>query len=151
LTYDDFEGGWGNYTDGGGDCFLYTGGTYAHQGNNAANVEDDAGTSSSFYHTSGIDVDTPGYTQIKIEFWFYAVSMDGSEDFFVEYYNGSSWQIIAEYDVNDEFVNNQFYFEEITIDEGTYTFPSNMKIRFRCDASGGADDVYFDEISVSAK
>jgi hypothetical protein len=151
LTYDDFEDGFGNYTDGGAYCFLYTGGGFAHQGNNAADIEDNAGTSSSFYHTVGIDVDTPGYTQIKIGFWFYAVSMDNDEDFFVEYYDGTTWHIVADYDVNEEFFNGQFYFEEITIEEGTYTFPSNMKIRFRCDASGSGDDVYIDEISVSAQ
>jgi len=38
LTYDDFEDGFGNYTSGGGDCELYTGGTYAHQESNAVNI-----------------------------------------------------------------------------------------------------------------
>jgi hypothetical protein len=70
LSYDDFESGWGNYTDGGGDCSLYTGGAYAHQGNNAVNIQDNSGTESSFFHTSSIDTDTAGFTQIEIDFWF---------------------------------------------------------------------------------
>ncbi|MDQ1351630.1 MAG: hypothetical protein QG657_1935, partial [Acidobacteriota bacterium] len=98
LTYDDFEVSFGNYTDGGGDCALYTGGsTYAHQGTKAADIQDNSGTASSFYHTAGIDVHTPGYTQIKVEFWFKTNSMETNEDFWVQYYNGSTWTTVATY------------------------------------------------------
>ena len=67
LSYDDFESGWGNYTDGGRDCSLYTGGTYAQQGNNAVNIQDNSGTGSSFSYTRSIDTDTPGFSQIEID------------------------------------------------------------------------------------
>jgi hypothetical protein len=151
LTYDDFESGWGSYTDGGGDAYLYTGGTYAHQGSNAAGIQDNSGVASSFYHTVGIDVDNPGYTQIKVEFWFYAYSMDNSsEDFWVQYYDGSAWHTVATYARTTDFDNNVFYFKEVFIDEASYTFPTDSKIRFMCDASGDADDVYIDEVKVSA-
>ncbi|HUW18781.1 MAG TPA: Calx-beta domain-containing protein [Sedimentisphaerales bacterium] len=151
LTSDDFESGWGNYTDGGGDCSLYTGGTYAHQGSNAANIQDNSGVSSSFYHTNGIDVDGPGYTQIKVDFWFYAYSMDSGEDFWVQYYDGGAWRTVADFDSGDEFVNGQFYhITDVIINEGPYNFPTNMKIRFMCDASSNTDDIYIDEVVVSA-
>ncbi len=97
LTYDDFEAGFGNYTDGGGDCSLYTGGTYAHQGSNAADIQDNSGDASSFYYTTGIDVDAPGYSSIKVDFWFYSVGLNNGHDFFVEYWNGSTWQNAATY------------------------------------------------------
>ena len=49
LTFDDFEqGDFGNYTDGGGDCSLYSGGTYAHSGTYAINIQDNSGDASSF-------------------------------------------------------------------------------------------------------
>jgi hypothetical protein len=150
LTYDDFESGFGNYTDGGGDCNLYTGGTYAHQGSNAANIQDNSGDASSFYHTSGIDVDTLDYKRIKVDFWYYAVSMDGGEDFFVEYFDGTDWQQVANYVQGVDFVNGQFYKEIVWINESVYTFPSNMQIKFRCDASNNIDDVFIDEIYVKA-
>ena len=35
--------------------------------------------------------------------------------------------------------------------ERNYAFPADMKIRFMCDASDNRDDVYIDEIRVSAK
>ena len=151
LTYDDFEGGWGNYTDGGGDCSLYTGGTYAHQGSNAADIQDNSGEASSFYHTTGIDVNTLDYIQIEVDFWFYAVGMEDGRDFWVQYYDGSSWHTVADYDAADEFVNGRFYHETVYIDEGPYTFPTDMKIRFMCDALTNNDDVYIDEVKVSAR
>jgi len=151
LTYDDFESGWGNYTDGGVDCLLYTGGTYAHQGSNAADIQDNSGVASSFYHTNGINVDTPGYTQIKVEFWFIAVSMDSGEDFWLRYYDGTTWRTVKTWVRGTDFVNGTPYNPTVYIDESSYTFPTNMQIRFRCDASGNNDDVYIDEIRVSAK
>jgi hypothetical protein len=154
LTYDDFEDGFGNYSDGGGDCGLYTGGTYAHQGSNAANIQDNSGDASSFYHTSGIDVDTLGYTNIKVDFWFVASTGGGGwnngEDWFVEYYNGTGWQTVATYVYGTDFTVGSFYHEIVWINETDYSFPSNMQIKFRCDASGNNDDIYIDEIYVNA-
>jgi hypothetical protein len=45
IISDDFESGFGNWTDGGEDCSLYTGGTYAHQGSNAVLLVDNTSTS----------------------------------------------------------------------------------------------------------
>jgi len=152
LTYDDFESGWGSYTDGGRDCSLYTRKTYAHQGNNAINIQDNSGTGSSFSYTMGIDTDTPGFTQLEIDFWYKAISMDSSkEGFQVQYFDGSTWQTVARYAAGVDFENNVFYNEQVYIDESSYTFPPDMKIRFMCDASGNYDDVYIDEVRVSAK
>ena len=150
LTFDDFEEGFGNYTDGGKDCHLYTDGTHAHQGNNAANIQDNSGISSSFYLTNGVDVDTLGYTTLTIDFWFIATSMENGEDFWVQYYDGNQWHTVADYDSGDEFINNQFYHEKIWVNETQYTFPTNMKIRFQCDADNDHDDVYIDQIYINA-
>jgi PKD repeat protein len=145
ITYDDFEGGWGSYTDGGGDCALYTGGSRAHQGSNAADIQDNSGTASSFYHTTGHDVS--GYTELEVEFWFYAYSMDNvNEDFWVQYYDGSTWRTVASYARSIDFNNNTFYNKVVTISPGEYNFPTNARLRFMCDASGNQDDVYIDEI-----
>lgn len=151
LTNDNFESGWGNYTGKGIDCELYTGGTWAYQGSSAANIQDNSEIESSFYNINGIDVETPGYTEIQIDFWFYADGMDSGEDFLVEYYDGSSWHTVAAYAQGVDFENSRFYHETIYISETDHVFPSDMKIRFRCDASSNYDDVYIDEIVVSAR
>ena len=156
LTYDDFESGFGNYTDGGEDCDLYTGGTYAHEGDNAANIQNNSGVASSFYHTNGIDVaiDVTKYSLIKVEFWYYPVGMENGEDFWVQFYNGSTWQTVMVYTCGTDFENGSFYEitdTDIIIDSSVYNFSSNMKIRFICDASDSQDDIYIDEVKISAK
>nr|NQU90648.1 PKD domain-containing protein [Bacteroidota bacterium] len=151
LLYTDFEDGFGLWTDGGGDCALYTSGTYAAGGNNAGNIQDNSGVVSSFYLTNGIDIHTPGYIQLDIEFDFIAISMDNSnEDFWVQYFDGTTWHTVATYAQTIDFVNATFYSKTVTILEGEYTFPTDMKIRFMCDASANADDVYIDEIRILA-
>ncbi len=145
ITYDDFEGGWGSYTDGGGDCYLYTGGTYAWEGTNAADIQDNSGVASSFYHTVGHNVS--GYTDLEIEFYFIAISMDNtSEDFWVQYYDGSAWRTIATFARGIDFNNGVFYNVIISFSNGDYNFPTNARLRFVCDASGDYDDVYIDAI-----
>lgn len=151
LSYTDFENGWGIWTDGGGDCRLYTSGNYAPQGSNAADIQDNSGVASSFYLTNGVDVHTPAYVQIDVEFTFIAISMDNSnEDFWLQYYDGSSWHTVATYAEGIDFENNNLYSSSVSILESQYTFPTDMKIRFMCDASGNRDDVYIDEIRISA-
>lgn len=151
LTNDDFESGWGSYQDGGSDCRRRSTG-YSHQGSYCADIQDNSGTSSSFYSKTGVDVHTPGYTQIEINFWFVAISMDNSnEDFWVQYYDGSTWHTVASFAKGIDFENNYFYNATVTINESSYNFPTDMKLRFMCDASGNRDDVYIDEIVVSAQ
>lgn len=145
ITYDDFESGMGSYTDGGADMSRYTGGTYAWQGAAAADIQDNSGTASSFYHTAGKNV--TAYNTLEVEFYFIAVSMETNEDFWVQYYNGSTWSTVAAYARGVHFNNNTWYVATVTISRSQYAFPTNAKIRFMCDASNDADDVYIDAIT----
>jgi len=149
LTYDHFEDDTGNYTIGGGDCSRYTGGSRAYKNSCAMNIQDNSGVSSSFYHTNGIDVNTPGFTQIKVDFSYYAYSMSTGHDFLVEYYDGDDWNTIETYVCGTDFSNGNFYTEAVTIDSSSYNFPTDMKIRFQCSAGNDYDDVYIDEIRVT--
>ncbi len=152
LAYSTFEDGWGVWTDGGADCFLYTSGTYSYEGNNSAGIQDNSGVASSFYLTNGIDVHNPGFVQIDVEFHYYAYSMDNSsEDFWVQYYDGSTWHTVATYARSIDFENDVFYSTTVSIDELDYNFPTGMKVRFMCDASGNKDDVYIDNIRITGK
>jgi Zn-dependent metalloprotease len=148
ITYDDFEGGMGTYTDGGGDMSRYTGGsTNAHQGVAAADIQDNSGAASSFYHTASYNV--TAYTTLEVDFWFRMVSMETNEDFWVQYSSngGSTWQTVATFaQGTGSYVNNTFYHAVVTLTPGTVTFSSTAKLRFICDASANDDDVYIDEI-----
>ncbi len=145
ITYDDFESGFGHYTDGGRDCSLYTSGTRAYEGSNAANIQDNSGTTSSFYHTAGYDVS--GFVEMEVEFYFYAYSMESNEDFWLQYYDGSTWQTVESWARDVEFNNSTFYTVTVPIPAASYNYPSNAKLRFMCDASANYDDVYIDAVT----
>jgi hypothetical protein len=84
---------------------------------------------------------------LEVDFWFMAVSMDNStEDFWLQYYDGSTWHTVATWARSIDFDNNVFYHETVQISSASYNFPTNAKLRFMCDASGNRDDVYIDEI-----
>ncbi len=150
LSFTDFESGFGIWTDGGSDCVLYTKGTYATQGSNAACIQDNSGVASSFYLTNGVDVHTPAYVQINVEFEFISVKMEDNEDFWVQYYDGSVWNTVATYTAGNDFENKSTYATKVSILESQYNFPTDMKIRFMCDASDDRDDVFIDQIKISA-
>jgi len=76
-------------------------------------------------------------------FWINS-SLQNYSSFYMYYEN-------PDYGPSGDFVNGQFYHETVYVNEGPYTFPADMKVRFMCDASGNADDIYIDEIKVSAK
>ncbi len=144
ITSDNFESGMGSYTDGGVDMSRYYSSTYAHAGYYSADIQDNGGTASSFYTTTGRNVSS--YNTLQIDFWFYAVSMESGEDFWVQYYDGSAWRTVATYARGTHFSNGADYHMVVTIPRSSYAFPTNAKIRFMCDASGNDDDVFIDDI-----
>jgi len=72
------------------------------------------------------------------DFWL-QISTDG----------GSNFSTVEEWNWGDEFVNDQFYPDSVIITG--YTLTNQTVLRFRCDASGNNDDVYIDEVVVSAR
>ncbi|MDB4541287.1 polysaccharide lyase family 7 protein [Akkermansiaceae bacterium] len=145
LTNDDFESGWGNWTDGGDDARISSSFTIDTQ---SLALQDDS-TSSVATLTNSLDLSA--YSQLQIDFTYVIQSFEGSESFWVEYSDdgGSNWSTIEEY-VNDvDFVDDGTrYNPSLTIDDITYNFTSTVKVRFRCDASANSDDVYFDEVVI---
>jgi hypothetical protein len=159
LKYDTFESGMGNYTLGGSSSSLYTGATYPHQGTRAVKIQNYLGLNSSFYLTQPIDVDTPRYTSIKVDFWFKAHNMSNLTNFWVKFYDGQHWRIVDNYikpgsqgnrPSDKPFTNDTFYHGITWINESKYTFPTNMKIRFECDALSSSNTVYIDQVYINA-
>jgi hypothetical protein len=145
LIYDDFEGGLGNWVDGGLDCQLYTDGTYAPQGNNAVELRDDTDTS---VMTTG-NLAASAYAELKVDFSYKAVAFGVNEDFWLQISTngGSSFTTVQSWVNGTDFQNDQVYLESVTI--SGYSLNNQTQIRFRCDASGNGDDVYIDEVRIS--
>jgi bacillolysin len=96
-----------------------------------------------------VDVQTPDYVQIDVEFYFVARGMKNSKDkFYVEYYDGSSWNTVATFACKVDFQVNNFYKAVVSIPESAYNFPTDMKIRFRSGAKKDNKDVYIDDIRI---
>lgn len=145
IISDDFESGWGNWIDGGTDAIRYTGGTYAYQGNCAIDLQDDTATS---VMTTG-NLNLSAYSELRVDFWYYPVSFDNAaEDFWLQISTdgGLNFTTVEEWNFTDEFVNDDFYGGDCPFLAGPFT--SNTQLRFRCDASGDADDVYIDVVDV---
>ena len=132
--------------DGGKDAYRSTDGNKAYAGSGSLGIQDNTNTSVVTY---GSSVDITSYSQVRIDFYFLPVSMENNEDFWLQIYNGSSYVTVASYARGTDFNNNTFYSSSITIDPTDVNFASNMKVRFRCDASGNSDDVYIDEVTVT--
>lgn len=145
VDYNDFEGGWGIWNDGGSDCQRSSSdASYAAQGIYCVRLRDN--TSSSTMTTDNINLSS--YDEITVNFAYYPRSMDNSsEDFWLQISTngGSTYSTVEEWNLNDEFVNDNFYSDGVTI-QGP--FSSNTRLRFRCDASGNSDYVYIDQVEI---
>ena len=142
-----FETGWDGWLDGGSDCYRYSG-TRSYEGSYSIRIRDNSGTASAMTTASSYDVSA--YSQIDIEFYFYPNSMENGEDFWVRYYDGSSWITVAAYAAGTSFNNDSFYTSTITLSSANYNFPSNAQFRFQCDASGNGDRIYIDAVTITA-
>jgi hypothetical protein len=149
INSNDFEGGWGIWNDGGSDSRRSSNdAAYAHQGTYCIRLRDN--TSTSVMTTDNINLSA--YDEVKVDFWYYPRSMDNSnEDFWLQISTngGSSYDTVEEWNLGDEFQNDDFYPDSVIITG--YTLTSNTRLRFRCDASGNSDYVYIDEVVISAQ
>jgi chitodextrinase len=140
-----FENGRQGWSDPGSDCRRFNNATYAFEGNFSIRLRDDSSTS----NTVSPVLDLSGNNQVSFEFNYYPRSMENGEDFFIEFFNGSSYEVIGQYISGVDFNNNTFYNETIVLDASSYNFNASNRFRIRNDASGNRDYVYFDQIIVS--
>ena len=85
------------------------------------------------------------YSSVSIEFKFRAVGMESGEDFWIRYFNGTTWSTVGTFISGSSFANNQLYTINITL---TGQFPSNAQFSFQCDASENDDEVYIDAVII---
>jgi subtilisin family serine protease len=145
VNSNDFEAGLGIWNAGGSDGYVSVNSSYASSGSNSMEIRDN--TNTSVFTTS--DLNLLGFTELTIDFSYYPRSMDNaSEDFWLQVSTngGASFTTVEEWNFGDEFVNNQRYFESVVI---SGTFNSSTQLRFRCDASGNADWVNIDDVTIS--
>lgn len=146
INSNGFESGWGIWSDGGSDCRRSSSDApYASTGTYCIRLQDN--TSTSVMTTSNLDLTL--YDELTVAFGYYPRSMDNSnEDFWLQISTngGSTYTTVEEWNLNDEFVNDNFYTDAVLI-PGPFT--ATTRLRFRCDASGNSDWVYIDDVVIS--
>jgi hypothetical protein len=140
-----FESGWDGWTDGGGDCFRYSG-SFSWEGNYSIRLRDNSGSRSAMT-SSSLDVST--YDRVDIEFYFYANGMETGEDFWVRYNDGGGWQTVATYVTGQDFDNGSFYVATVSLDGNAVNLVPNAQFRIQCDASVNNDQVYVDAVTIT--
>ena len=138
-----FETGWDGWQDGGSDCYRYSG-PRSYEGSYSIRIRDNSGTASAMTSPT---YNLTQYTGVEVTFFFYPNSMETGEDFWLRYYNGSSWQTVATFVSGTSFQNNTFYTATVPILSSSYNMASNARFRFQCDASANADRIYIDQVS----
>jgi endonuclease I/chitodextrinase len=140
-----FETGWDNWIDGGGDAARYSG-SRSYEGSYSIRLRDNSSTASSM---TTPEFDLTGFSSIETTFYFYVYSMENGEDFWFRYHDGSSWQTVRAWVSGNDIANNNFYSATVVMDAASYNFVNNGKFRFQCDASGNADQIYIDQVTIT--
>ena len=142
----DFESGFGIWIDGGSDCDLIEDEDFAASGSYTIRLRDDS--ESSYATTPNLDLSDA--TELVVSFSYMTFSLDnGEEDFWLQVSTdgGFNFTTVEEWNLGDEFENNERYNETLRIPG---PFNSSTQIRFRCDASSNTDYVYLDDIHLIA-
>ena len=140
-----FETGWDNWVDGGSDCARYSG-SNSYEGSFSIRIRDNSGTASAMTLS---DIDVTPFSQVIVDFYFYVVSMENGEDFWLRFYDGSNWNTVATYVSGSGISNNTFYQGTVTLTPTQYNFAANSGFRFQCDASGNNDQIYIDQVTIT--
>ncbi|WP_299837737.1 GEVED domain-containing protein [uncultured Tenacibaculum sp.] len=140
-----FETGLEGWSDPGSDCARVNNAARSYDGSFSMRLRDDTSTS----NTESPDLDLSGNSEVTFEFFAFINSFEAGENFLVEFFNGSSYEVIGQYTVGVDYNNEEFFTDIITLNAANFNFNSANKFRFRCDASGNADRVYFDQITIS--
>jgi Dual-action HEIGH metallo-peptidase/Bacterial pre-peptidase C-terminal domain len=147
LSNSTFESGWNGYVDGGTDARRLNNAAYAHSGSYTLEIRDDTTTS----RVTSSAFNLTGYSQLEVDFWFYARSMEAGENFYIELWNGASWVIIANAVSGTNFNNNTLYNGVVAVDSTQVAFANNAQIRFRNDAGDDTDLINIDDVVISAQ
>jgi Metallo-peptidase family M12/Secretion system C-terminal sorting domain len=145
INSNNFDSGFGIWTDGGTDCARINNAAYANSGTYSIQLRDN--TNTSVMTTSSQN--WSAYEEITVSFSYYAVSFDNSnEDFWVQISTngGSTYTTVGDYNFSVQFSNNQRNSGTVVI-PGPFT--STTRLRFRSDASADDDQVYIDDVVIT--
>jgi len=141
-----FEGGWGDWIDGGSDCQYYSG-LYSPEGSSSVRIRDNSGVRSSMT-LNGQDLSA--HTTFSFRFLFQGVGMNNGEDFWLMVRDGNgSWNMAAQYIFGVDVVTGTVYEATVTFNTANFNNSNNISFRLQNDASSNNDQVYIDCVVIT--
>ena len=74
--------------------------------NRSIRIRDNSGTGSAMTSQA---FNLTSYDSVEVKFYFYSYSMENGEDFWLRFYNGSSWSTVGVWARGTSFENNNYY------------------------------------------
>lgn len=148
LSNATFETGITPYVAGGADAARISNATYAGAGTFSVRLRDDSGVASSI--TSATAMNLSSKSRLKINFKYLTVGMNEGDSFLIEVLDGANWEYVTRI-VSEPNTNNIHQTITAEVNLNTLSNKSAVKIRFRSDAPTDANQIYVDDIKVTAK
>jgi hypothetical protein len=149
TTHDNahFESNFGIWNSGGNDCSRVYAPQYANAGNYCVRIQDNTGSNSAMF-TDNINL--AGLNNVSLSFSYITVGMEAGEDFILEVSTngGGSYTFVDSWISGTDFQNNSRQFVWLAVNGFTWT--SQSRFRFRCDASANDDRVYIDDVIITS-
>ena len=144
INTNNFETGFGIWTDGGTDCVRTNNASYANSPTYSILLRDN--TNTSVMSTTNQDWTT--YDELTVDFSYYAISFENGEDFWLQISTngGSSYTTVGDFNAGTQFSNGVRTSGQVVI-AGPFT--TNTRLRFRADASADDDRVYIDDVAIT--
>jgi Zn-dependent metalloprotease len=143
ISSDNFEAGMGAYTLGGTNASRVA--SSASSGTYSVRLRNGTATSN-FATTSGMNL--AGKTQLRVQYSMVSSGMEAGKSYFVELQvNGGAWATVGSFASGSGFTDGVRQAKDLQVAlPGT----SNVKIRFRNAGSANNDQVFIDDVVVSA-
>lgn len=144
VIEDNFEGGFGNWNDGGSDCAISN--LNPNSGLQSVVIRDNSGVQSSTY-TNVLDLSA--LSEVSVGFVFKSVSLEAGERFLMEISTdgGRAYNSLVTWESDVHFRNDIRYQVSFTIPG--FLLSSRTIFRLRCDASSNNDQIFIDDIIIA--
>jgi hypothetical protein len=144
VNTNNFEAGFGIWTDGGTDCIRTNSATYANSPTYSILLRDNTTTSV----MSTTSQNWSAFEELTVDFSYYTVSFETGEDFWLQISTngGSTYTTVGDYNAGTQFSNAVRTAGQVVIPG---PFSATTRLRFRADASADDDRVYIDDVVVT--
>jgi hypothetical protein len=146
ISSANFESGMGPYTLGGSNASRIKG-SFANSPQYSVRLRNGTGASSSFYTTTGMNL--AGKTQLRVQYSAISNGMETGKDYYVELQvGGGVWTVLGNFASGNGFTDRVRHAKDIQV---TLPGTSNVKVRVRNDANQNNDELYVDDVVISAR